>query len=179
MCVEIEAKLKVDSLLKVERKLTEIGAEFLAEQLQMDYFFDDAKATLTTTDRCLRLRRQSVGGRERFFLTYKGAKEKSNLKKRREIEIEINEAKTTQKLLSALGYEEVLVVEKRRRLWQLGGCSVALDQLPLLGDFVEIEGPDVETITDVQQNLGLAGLSHISKSYAQLIKEESDKRIEI
>ena len=179
MCTEIEAKLKVDSLLEVEQKLTELGAKFLAEQLQMDYFFDDANTSLTTTDRCLRLRRQSVGGSERFFLTYKGAKEKSNFKKRQEIEIEIKEAKTTQKLLSALGYEEVLVVEKKRRLWQLGGCSIALDQLPLLGDFVEIEGPDVETITDAQQNLGLAGLSHIAKSYAQLIKEELDKRIKI
>jgi adenylate cyclase class 2 len=176
MCVEIEAKLKVDSLLEVEEKLTELGAEFIADQLQMDYFFDDTNAALATTDRCLRLRRQSVAGRERFFLTYKGAKEKSNFKKRQEIEIEIIEAKSTQNLLSALGYEKVLVVEKKRRLWQLGGCSVALDQLPLLGAFVEIEGPDDATIADVQQSLGLADLPHIAKSYAQLTKEERGER---
>ena len=175
MCFEIEAKLKVDSLPEIERKLGEFGAEFLAEQLQMDYLFDDANAALTTTDRCLRLRRQSVAGRERYFLTYKGAKEKSNFKKRQEIEIEIIEADSTKKLLSALGYEKVLVVEKKRRLWQFGGCSVALDQLPLLGAFVEIEGPDDETIADVQQRLSLAGLPHIAKSYAQLTKEERDR----
>jgi adenylate cyclase class 2 len=179
MCVEIEAKLKVDSLLEVEQKLIKLGAEFLAEQSQTDYFFDDATAALTTTDRCLRLRRQSAGGSERFFLTYKGTKEKSNFKKRQEIEIEIKEAQATQKLLSALGYEKVLVVEKNRRLWQLGGCSVALDRLPLLGDFVEIEGPDDETINDVQQSLGLKDLPHITKSYAQLIKEERNKRLEV
>jgi adenylate cyclase class 2 len=69
-------------------------------------------------------------------------------------------------------------VEKKRRLWQLGGCSVALDQLPSLGDFVEIEGPDENTITNVQQDLGLADLSHIGKSYAQLISEKHGKRIE-
>jgi adenylate cyclase class 2 len=176
MCVEIEAKLKVDSLLEVEEKLTELGAEFIADQLQTDYFFDDTNAALTTTDRCLRLRRQSVAGRERFFLTYKGAKEKSNFKKRQEIEIEIIEAKSTQNLLSALGYEKVLVIEKKRRLWQLGGCSVALDQLPLLGAFVEIEGQDDATIADVQQSLGLADLPHIAKSYAQLTKEERGER---
>jgi adenylate cyclase class 2 len=176
MCVEIEAKLKVDSLLEVEEKLTELGADFIADQLQTDYFFDDTNAALTTTDRCLRLRRQSVAGRERFFLTYKGAKEKSNFKKRQEIEIEIIEAKSTQNLLSALGYEKVLVIEKKRRLWQLGGCSVALDQLPLLGAFVEIEGQDDATIADVQQSLGLADLPHIAKSYAQLTKEERGER---
>ena len=175
MCIEIEAKLKVDSLAEVEQKLAELGAEFLAEQLQTDYLFDDANAAMTTTDRCLRLRRQSVAGSERFFLTYKGAKEKSDFKKRQEIEIEIIEAESTQKLLSALGYEKVLVVEKKRRLWQLGGCSVALDRLPLLGAFVEIEGPDDETIADVQQRLGLADLPHIAKSYAQLTKEERDR----
>jgi len=175
MCFEIEAKLKVDSLPEVEQKLAELGADFQAEQLQTDFLFDDANATLTTADRCLRLRRQLVDGSERFFLTYKGAKEKSDFKKRQEIEIEIIDAESTQKLFSALGYKKVLVVEKKRRLWQLDGCSVALDQLPLLGAFVEIEGPDDETITDVQQRLGLADLSHIAKSYAQLTKEERDR----
>ena len=176
MCIEIEAKLKVNSLPEVEQKLAETGAGFQAEQLQTDFLFDDANATLTTADRCLRLRRQSVAGGERFFLTYKGAKEKSNFKKRQEIEIEIIEAESTQKLLSALGYEKVLVVEKKRRLWQLGRCAVALDQLPLLGDFVEIEGPNNEEIADVQRSLELADLPHIEKSYAQLTKEERDRR---
>jgi adenylate cyclase class 2 len=175
MYVEIEVKLKVNSLPEVEQKLSELGAEFLAEQLQTDYLFDDANAALIRTDRCLRLRRQSVAGSERCFLTYKGAKEKSNFKKRQEIEVEIIEAEATQKLLSALGYEKVLVVEKKRRLWQFGGCSVALDRLPLLGAFVEIEGPDDETIADVQQRLSLADLPHIAKSYAQLTKEERDR----
>ncbi len=176
MCIEIEAKLKVDSLPEVERKLAELGADFQAEQLQTDFLFDDAEATLTTTDQCLRLRRQLVDNSERFFLTYKGAKEKSNFKKRQEIEIEIVEAQSTQKLLSALGYGQVLVVEKKRRLWQCGQCLVALDQLPLLGDFVEIEGPNNEEIADVQNRLGLSELSHIEKSYAQLTKEEQERR---
>jgi adenylate cyclase class 2 len=179
MFIEIEAKLKIDSPSEVERKLTELDADFIAEQLQTDYFFDDADATLTTSDRCLRFRRQSVKDGEKFFLTYKGAKEKSNFKKRREIEIEIINAESMQKLLSALGYEKVLVVEKKRRLWKLGRCSVALDRLSLLGDFVEIEGPNNEEIADVQQRLGLAELTHIEKSYAQLIKEEQDKKAEV
>ena len=179
MCIEIEAKLKVDSLPEVEQKLTELGADFQAEQLQTDFLFDDANATLTTTDRCLRLRQQSAAGSERFFLTYKGAKEKSNFKKRQEIETEIIGAESVQKLLSALGYEKILVVEKKRRLWQLGSCAVALDQLPLLGDFVEIEGPNNEEIADIQKSLGLVDLPHIEKSYAQLTKEEHDKRIGI
>jgi len=177
MCTEIEAKLKVGSLQKVRRKLDELGAEFLAEQLQTDYHFDDASSGLTKTDRCLRLRRQIVGGSESFFLTYKGPKEKSNFKKRQEIEIEIKDAASARKLLAALGYEKVLVVEKRRSVWRLGDCQIALDRLPLLGEFVEIEGPDDEKIADAQKSLGLADLPHITESYASLVaKKQVDSK---
>jgi len=169
---EIEAKLKVDSLQETERKLAELGAEFLAEQLQTDYHFDDADTTLTKTDRCLRLRKQMVEKSESFFLTYKSAKEKSNLKKRQEIEFEISDADSARKLLSALGYVQALIVEKKRRLWQLGDCEVSLDQLPLLGDFVEIEGTDEEKIAAVQKSLGLTDLPHITESYASLVAKK-------
>jgi adenylate cyclase class 2 len=170
MSVEIEAKLKVDSLEEIERKLTEAGAEFEQEQLQTDYHFDDAKRTLQKTDRCLRLRRQLVNDSERFFLTYKGAKEKSSFKKRQEIEIEIADGDSVLNLFSALGYEKVLTIEKKRFTWHLGDCVVALDQLPLIGSFVEIEGPDEQKIAVVQKSLGLSRLPHIRESYAALIR---------
>ena len=103
---------------------------------------------------------------------YKGAKEKSNYKKRQEIEIEVSDSESTQKLLLALGYKGKLTVEKKRRLWRLGGCEVALDRLNVLGDFVEIEGPDDEKISHVQKSLGLDDLPHIPKSYASMIAEQ-------
>ena len=176
MCIEIEAKLKVDSLQEIESKLRQLGAEFLAEQLQTDFHFDDTGGTLIKTDKCLRLRQQKSGENEQFFLTYKGPKEKSNFKKRQEIEIEIEDMDSMQKLLTTLGYEVALSVEKKRQLWKLGGCEVALDELPVLGNFVEIEGPSDDEITNVQESLGLANLSHIPKSYAHLTKDELRRR---
>ena len=172
MCIEVEAKLKVDSLSKIEQKLAELGARFVGEQLQTDYFFDDTKSMLIKEDKCLRLRRQLVGKNERCFLTYKGAQKKSNLKKRQEIEFEIIDSDSAHKLLLALGYKQVLVSEKKRRLWQFGDCYVALDTLPLLGDFVEIEGPDEEKIAHVKNNLGLTDVPHILKSYASMLSEQ-------
>jgi len=171
MGTEIEAKLKVDSLQTVAEKLAQLGAEFLQEQLQTDYYFDDAKAALIETDRCLRLRQQFTDDQEKLLLTYKGAKEKDNFKKRKELEIEVKDLDSTGKLLSALGYGQTLVVEKKRRIWQLGGCRVCLDELPLLGSFVEIEGPEGQKIADVQRSLGLADSTHITESYASLMAE--------
>ena len=172
MCTEIEAKLKVDSIDEAGRKLVELGAEFLEEQIQTDYYFDDIKKTLTEGDRCLRLRRELVNNSEKFFLAYKGVREKGQFKKRQQIEMEVNDPDPTEKLLKALGYSRVLVVEKKRQLWRLRECLVALDQLPLLGNFVEIEGPDEEKIAAAQKDLGLANLPHIVESYASLVSEK-------
>jgi adenylate cyclase class 2 len=121
------------------------------------------------------LRQQEVDGNKQFFLTFKGAKEKSSFKMRQEIEIEVDDADSVQKFLSALGYKSALSVEKKRKLWRLGGCEVALDHLDLLGDFVEIEGPDEGKIAAVQKDLGLAELPHIQKSYASLIKSKMNE----
>ncbi len=172
MCTEIEAKLKVDLLKEIAEKLVELGAEFLAEQLQTDCYFDAADSTLKNSDKALRLRRQVTEKIEKLLLTYKGPKSKDNFKKRQEIEIEIKDAESAEKLILALGYEKALVVEKKRRVWQLGGCVVALDELPLLGNFVEIEGPDDKKISEVQKNLGLANLPHIVESYADLVAKK-------
>ncbi|HUT31523.1 MAG TPA: class IV adenylate cyclase [Sedimentisphaerales bacterium] len=172
MSTETEAKLKVESHVRLAERLGELGAEFLGEQIQTDYYFDDADRTLTAGDKCLRVRRQLMGKTEKVLLTYKGPKEKHELKRRREIEIEVQNRESVENLLSALGYEEVLVFEKRRRLWRLAECEVALDELPLLGSFVEIEGRDGEMITGVQKRLGLEHLSHVRQSYASLVADK-------
>ena len=172
MYTEIEAKLKVDSLEEVEARLKELGAEFIGEQLQKDTLFDDDASTLTKHDSCVRLRKQVMSGREKCIMTYKGAKEKSNLKKRLEIETEVSDCESTKAFLTALGYKEKIVVEKTRSFWKFGGCEVALDSLNLLGSFVEIEGPSEEVINNVQKSLGLEKIQNISKSYATLIAEK-------
>lgn len=169
---ETEAKLKVDSLEETAKRLTELDAEFLQEQLQTDHYLDDVDGALTETDRCLRLRRELAASSERFLLTYKGAKEEDQFKKRQQIEIEIKDADSAESLLSALGYEKALTFQKKRRIWRLGDCLVALDELPLLGSFVEIEGPGDKEIADVQRELGLASLPHIAESYALLIEQK-------
>jgi len=168
---EIEAKLKVDSLEAVEPRLADCGASFHSENLQTDYYFDTAEKELTRTDQCVRLRREKKGERERVIITYKGAKEADDYKKRREIEFEVQDAGEAESFLNALGYHRALVFNKRRRLWELGGCEVALDELPLIGVFVEIEGPNADEIRRVQTQLALTDVPHVMDSYATLIAQ--------
>jgi len=169
---EIEAKLKVDSLDAVEQKLRERTAAFLRKTVQTDIYFDTADRRLTRSDECLRLRSETIGRRARLILAYKGPKQQDDYKKRAEIELEVSDAGATELLLTALGYHKALAFNKKRRLWRLHDCEVALDELPLVGAFVEIEGPDSRAILHVQEILGLSHVSHTRDSYASLIDAE-------
>jgi adenylate cyclase class 2 len=173
--IEIEAKLKVDSLDEVEQRLTECGASVGAETVQTDFYFDTADRDLVRTDRCIRLRRETRANTERLILTYKGAKQADDFKKRQEINVEVQDAEAVERLLGALGYARTLAFDKRRRTWYLDDCEVALDELPLIGAFVEIEGPDSQTIARVQRTLGLTRMPHTAVSYATQITQEMSR----
>jgi len=170
MPTEIEAKLRIESPQAVEQRLTELGAEFVAEQSQIDCHFDCDDLTLSMSDSALRLRRQLSGGAVCSFLTYKGPKEQSRVKRRLEIETAIEDADAAESILLALGYRKTVTVEKTRRLWRFGECEVALDRVRLLGDFVEIEGPGEDAIGAVQEGLGLSAL--IPRGYAAMMAEK-------
>ena len=172
MFVEIEAKLKVDSFEDVKRQLTRCGALHVSQMAQVDCYFDTEDRRLTETDRCLRLRTERGGDRERVVLTYKGPKQADDFKKREEVNLDATDAAAVECLLRGLGYTRALAFDKRRSVWDCEGCEVALDELPLLGAFVEIEGPDAERIGRVRTMLGLGAARHVMESYASLIERE-------
>lgn len=181
MNIEIETKIKVESLDEIVVRLTDLGGRLECELLQVDTFFDDAEQTLLASDCGLRLRRQVTGEGQKLFLTYKGPRQKSRFKSRPEIEIEVSDFETAAQLLTALGYRKATAFEKRRQVWRLPDCTVCLDELPLLGSFVEIEASGERPVADTLRKLQLAHPAHINESYAHLMQAKlaelgSDKR---
>ena len=172
MSIEIELKLKVESFEQIVEKLRQIGADFDDDYRQTDHYFDDEEDSLVDSDRCLRLRRQHDHGDETFELTYKGQRQNHRFKSRREIGIMVEKAEEMMEVFAALGYSERLMFEKRRQIWRSDGCDIALDELPLIGKFVEIEGPGDESIEATQKRLGLGHLEHIEHSFAHLLEEK-------
>lgn len=169
--LEIELKLKVDSLEPTAQKLAQLGAEFDGDFIQTDAYYDDSEDSLVNSDRCLRIRKHKNHLGEAIELTYKGAREKHRFKTRREIGLKVEKAEELAHLFEELGYREKLAFEKKRSLWDFGGCKVALDELPLLGKFVEIEGPNDSLIEQAQKRLGLEKIQHTPQSYAHLMEE--------
>ena len=170
MYLEIEAKLKVDSFEPVERRLVEQGASLVSETIQTDTYFDTAAGDLTRTDQCLRLRVEAMHGQEYLALTYKGPKQADDFKRRKEVNLNVTDAAAAESLLEGLGYRRALAFNKQRREWKLNDCLVALDTLPLLGTFVEIEGVNSSIIRKVQETLGLTDVPHVMDSYASLVE---------
>lgn len=170
MKMEIEAKIKVESLDAISEKLKSLGGQFKADITQRDTYFD-AGAALIKSDRGLRLRCQSAEAAEEIILTYKGPKQKGKFKSRKEIEVVVADFGAMAELLAALGYERTIEFEKKRSLWVFQGCEVCLDELEQLGSFVEVEGADENAINSVLDKLGLAESEHISKTYSKMIAE--------
>ena len=173
--LEIEIKLKVDSLEPIVEKLKQLGAEFDGDYIQTDTYYDDTEDSLVNSDRCLRIRRHKNHLGEAIELTYKGARQNHRFKSRREIGLKVEKAEELAHVFTELGYKEKLMLEKKRSLWEFKDCKVALDELPLLGKFVEIEGPNDTIIEEVQKLLSLDNIQHTPQSYAHLMEDAIKK----
>lgn len=171
MAVEIEAKMKVDSLDQVRAKLQAVGATPDGSAMETNVFFDTEDRSLLAADKGLRLRTAQPlpEGTVKHVITFKGPRQHGPLKSREEKELLVGDAKDAASLLEILGYKRILSFEKKRESWKLGDCMVELDELPHLGLFVEIEGPKNESVLKVREILALTDAPIIKASYVALL----------
>lgn len=185
MGLEIEAKMKVNDFEPVRESLTRSGATRVGVVLETNAFYDTPTRELLSTDRGLRLRtnRDLASGEQSYVITVKGAQQKSEVKSREEAEVSVEDGQKADDVLRALGFRPTLSFEKRRETWKLGGCKVELDELPILGRFVEIEGPDEATVLRAREQLGLSDLPPIRTGYVSMLarhlQEQKDSRTAI
>src|SRR5947207_15407601 len=90
MPIEIETKIKVESLQPMRARLCEIGATRVGDVLATNTFLDGRDRTLLKGDRGLRVRenRDVATGTTRHAVTYKGPRRAGPLKRREEREVE-------------------------------------------------------------------------------------------
>ncbi len=171
MAVEIEAKMAVGDLNSVRSRLAECHAKRLGAFTEVNTFFDTDDRSLMAADKGLRLRlnRNTETGEEDHIMTYKGPRQHGPLKSREEVEMAVEGSAESAKLLECLGFHKMLSFEKRRESWELDGCRVELDELPYLGTYVEIEGPDDASVMRVRKTLNLADRALIRYGYVAML----------
>jgi adenylate cyclase class 2 len=173
MPVELEAKMPVSDFAPVRDALRRLGATGGDLTFETNRFFDTPDHALRTAGRGLRLRTNcdASKGRETHVITHKGPLIPGAFKSREETELTVANADDASLLLSALGFRRTIVFEKYRESWKLGRCKIELDEVPHLGRFVEIEGPDEAAIMEMRGKLGLADVTATTRSYVGMLAD--------
>ena len=163
---ELEVKFYLSRREEAEQKLVALGGLLAHPRVhEVNLRFDTPDLSLLQEGKLLRLRKDS-----RVRLTFKGVgSEQGGVRLRQELEITVSDYDTTRKLVEALGFQVQMMYEKYRTTYRLGETEVALDEMPT-GDFLEIEGPDSESIKAVSRQLGLNWSARILDSYTVLFE---------
>ncbi|MFA9402389.1 MAG: class IV adenylate cyclase [Anaerolineales bacterium] len=159
--MEIETKFYLRHLEDIRKRLIVHGALLKTTRLlERNLRFDTPDRELAGKKHVLRLRQDN-----RTTLTFK--RPRVQVETRDEFEIEIDDFESGRKILEALGYAVTTLYEKYRETYQIDFIQVMLDELPF-GCFVEIEGPSIESIRQMSDQLGLPWERRVQASYVEL-----------
>jgi adenylate cyclase class 2 len=137
--IEIEIKVNLENV-KPLLDFLESDAVFQSEKRQIDEYFspiNDDFLAVRPVEKWLRLR--DANGK--YSLNYKNWYFDANGKSNHcdEFEARIEEFEPVKKMLSALNFKSIVIVDKLRKTWTYQDYEIAIDAVENLGDFVEIE----------------------------------------
>lgn len=179
MGLEIEIKVKVESLSAIRDKLTADGCEKIADQDEYDLYFNSPVRDFAQSDEALRLRyvkNQKVGKIMPPCITYKGPKVgREGFKAREELIVDLSSGDEFAHILEKLGFKMTAEVVKHREIYQCKNAIVTLDDLKGVGSFSEIEASfslsedeAVETIDRTAEKYGIRG-ERLTRSYLEIL----------
>ncbi len=170
---EIEIKLRMDDFIAIRAALVSAGAQALGSDRELNMFFDRPDKSLHADGAGLRLRwlwhNQAV--EPQALLTWKGRAVSSVMHHRPSLDISVHPPGQMADMLVVLGFVQTLAFEKLRESWRLETSRIELDQLPELGNFVEIEGPTEAAVLTMQKRLGLFGRPIEPHTYIALVEQ--------
>jgi len=159
----------------IDIKLKESGARFTHMASQDDTYLSHPSRDFSRTDEALRVRTEQREGEFAVKMTYKGPKVSELSKARLEKEVGIKEGGRDEilKILSHLGFKEVMTVRKVRRTFDLDGIEVDLDIIEGLGVFCEMElsSEDIREAEErIMKAMGSMGFNRFERrSYLELL----------
>ncbi len=148
---EVEIRDLIDNVDITISTLKENGFKKLKEIKQLDMIFDTEDARLFREGRKIRIRIED----NKVELTYKGNfSEKLNVSERSELNIDIKDIDINNYniFLTSLGYPLCFKIQKNRQLWEKDDIQITIDEWPIIGNILEIEG-DEEKIIKIAKEL--------------------------
>lgn len=171
MSHERECKLPIAERAPYAEKLRALGAADHGDVLERNWVLDTPDQQHRRAGTLLRLR-QGPDSR----LTYKGPYlTDSAFQYREELELAIDDRKTLHQILLRLGFEVAWYYEKQRHAWTYSGMEIALDELPAIGSWLEVEAETDTAIDETLARLGLCRQDHVPSSYLDLFSAHCKK----
>ena len=161
--MEIEAKFHIKDLPRLRHLVQDTGARLIAPRtIERNLRFDDANGELVASHTVLRLREDN-----KVTCTFKRPLDR--IERRVEYEVEVDDFDQMQAILESLGFTCIFIYEKFRETFQLDVTEIMIDELPF-GYFIEVEGPDIATITEVSHRLDLNWESRVALTYIDVFE---------
>jgi len=148
MPTEIEAKFLDINHDDVREKLKKLGAVLEHPmRLMRRTMFDFPDKRFKAAHKRLRIRDEE----HQLTVTFK---QRGKTDYAEELETTIGSYKNMEQILNAVGLDSFSYQESKRETWKYKNVEVVLDQWPWLNDYIEIEGPDEQSIKEAAQELG-------------------------
>ncbi len=167
---EFEIKFLEVDVLELEKKLIAIGAKKIGETFSRVENFDFPDFRLKKINGWVRLRTEF----DKTTLTYKerqgvtsddGSTKDHGMK---ELEVVVGDFNTTKNLLFAIGLIVKFEQERKRIRWIKDDIEFDIDTWPLVPTYLEIEGPSMEKLKEISEELGLDWEKHFIGSFGQV-----------
>lgn len=173
---ELEIKIKIGSteqFKKVFENCSKLYGPPTSHFLQLDTYYDTDDKQLRRQDLVIRIR--SVDKKHTIALKSPRIDLPSGMTKRIELEFTAADGHAVLKQLDQQGLAPSDVAEKERWTFVHNDCEIVIDRLPFIGYFIEIEGPDENTIHNIVRSLHLTSHEVVSKNYGELMREKFEE----
>lgn len=137
--IEAEIKLPITDREELEHRLEQNGFQKGRSVREEDLYFNSLQHDFRSRDEALRLRRVICSGKEEVLLTFKSPKLDRVSMTREELETPVGDLETMRAVLHALGYDLEYPVYKTRQYYKKESLTACVDQVELLGTFLELE----------------------------------------
>lgn len=167
--IESEYKFELTNKERLVLQLIEIGAQGGERAHELTVMYDNSDQHMNKKDARLRVRTKTTGdGNSEVSISYKQPLSREGLKREIEYQTIVKSKEMLELIIDEMGYKQVSSYERYRTDYHIGSgddlIEISIDELPF-GNFVEIEGSNLEKISDLALKLGFNKDMHIENSY--------------
>lgn len=160
--IEIELKYKIKNSQEIDGKLKVLGAKYIKEYRGVDTYF----LVPENKDGRKYLRIRKVADMAELAYHYAVSEIQTD-----EWEIKIDDTKIAEEILQKIGHKIDVIVDKLRKVYKYKNSEIVVDRVKTLGNFIEIESPNLKELESIEKMLGFNKSMRIDKyGYPDLIR---------